>query len=133
MVRAINMGWFVLNKYYSGADEVPAYGAAILLDPSSRRAYLDTFWKPAWVDCAIKAAGKIWDEEFNTQLPKDAPLIQDSPAVEEIETAKLNSFAKYKSKQRPGYASPGAVDDFYRFIDMDPIDLDGVKLTPLHW
>jgi hypothetical protein len=47
--------------------------------------------------------------------------------------AKLNSFAKYKAKQRPEYASPGAVDDFYRFIDMDPIDLDGVRLTPLEW
>ncbi|KAI1663155.1 hypothetical protein L13192_12810 [Pyrenophora tritici-repentis] len=59
MVRAINIGWFVLNKYYSRADEVPAYGAAILLDPSSRRAYLDTFWEKAWVDSAIKSASII--------------------------------------------------------------------------
>lgn len=75
------MRWFVLNKWYSGADEVPAYEAAILLDLSSRRTYLDMFWKPAWVNCAIKSVGMIWDKTINTQLPKDAPLIQDSPKL----------------------------------------------------
>ncbi|KAI1663193.1 Restless transposase [Pyrenophora tritici-repentis] len=99
MVRAINIGWFVLNKYYSRADEVPAYGAAILLDPSSRRAYLDTFWEKAWVDSAIKSAGIIW-EEFNSQLTKDTYLTGDAAAVVELDLVKLNSFAKYKAKQR---------------------------------
>lgn len=127
------MGQFVLNKYYSGANKVPAYSAAILLNLLSRRAYLNTFQKPTQVNCAIKAAGKIQDKESNTQLPTDAPLIQDSPAKEEIETAKLNSFAKYKAKQRPEYASPRAVDDFYCFIDIDPINLNSVKLTLLEW
>ncbi|KAI1507570.1 Dimer-Tnp-hAT domain containing protein [Pyrenophora tritici-repentis] len=100
MVRAINMGWFVLNKYYSRADEVPAYGAAILLDPSSRRAYLDTFWEKAWVDSAIKSAGIIWEEEFNTQFTEDTYLTGDAAAVVELDLVKLNSFAKYKAKQR---------------------------------
>lgn len=133
MVRAINMGWFVLNKYYSRADEVPAYGAAILLDPSSRRAYLDTFWKKAWVESAIQSAGMIWEEEFNIQATEDAHSTGGAAAVVELNFAKLNSFAKYKAKQKPEYTHPGAVDDFYRFINMEPIDLDGVKLTPLEW
>ncbi|EXA29121.1 hypothetical protein FOVG_19342 [Fusarium oxysporum f. sp. pisi HDV247] len=33
MVRAIDMGWVILSKYYRLADEVPVYAAALLLDP----------------------------------------------------------------------------------------------------
>ena len=127
------MGWFVLNKYYSRADEVPAYGAAILLDPSSRRAYLDTFWEQAWVDAAIQSAGLIWEEEFKTLPTNDTQVPKEAATIVECESVKLNSFAKYKAQQRPEYVLPGAVDDFYRFINMDPIDLDGIKLTPLKW
>lgn len=133
MVRAINMGWFVLNKYYSRADEVPAYGAAILLNPSSRRAYLDTFWKKAWVDSAIESASMIWEDEFNTQATEDGHPPGNAAAEIGLELGKPNSFAEYKAKQKPEYTQPGAVDDFYRFINMEPIDLDGAKLTPLEW
>ena len=40
MLHAIEMGWFVLNKYYSLTEGVPAYAAALLLDPSKRLAYI---------------------------------------------------------------------------------------------
>ncbi|KAM3464192.1 hypothetical protein MY5147_009554 [Beauveria neobassiana] len=38
MVRAVEMGWFVLNKYYNLTDETPVYAAALLLGsfPQSR-------------------------------------------------------------------------------------------------
>ncbi|KAG7420437.1 hypothetical protein Forpi1262_v016210 [Fusarium oxysporum f. sp. raphani] len=37
MVRAIDMGWFILSKYYRLTDEVPVYAAALLLDPPKRQ------------------------------------------------------------------------------------------------
>jgi hypothetical protein len=40
MVQSIEMGWFVLKKYYNITDDVPVYAAAIILDPSRRGAYL---------------------------------------------------------------------------------------------
>ena len=40
MLQAIDMGWFVLNKYYTMTDNVPVYAAALLLDPSKRQAYI---------------------------------------------------------------------------------------------
>lgn len=40
MLQAIDMGWFVLNKYYAMTDNVPVYAAALLLDPSKRQAYI---------------------------------------------------------------------------------------------
>jgi hypothetical protein len=40
MVRSIEMGWFVLDKYYNITNNVPVYAAAILLDLLQRGAYL---------------------------------------------------------------------------------------------
>ncbi|KAG7414995.1 hypothetical protein Forpi1262_v016792 [Fusarium oxysporum f. sp. raphani] len=40
MVRAIDMGWFILSKYYRLTDEVPVYAAALLLDPRKCIAYI---------------------------------------------------------------------------------------------
>ncbi|KAJ3495228.1 hypothetical protein NLG97_g3544 [Lecanicillium saksenae] len=44
MVRAIDMGWFVLSKDYRITDEVPVYAAALLLDPRKRIAYIKQNW-----------------------------------------------------------------------------------------
>ncbi|KAH7132699.1 hypothetical protein EDB81DRAFT_659926 [Dactylonectria macrodidyma] len=40
MVRAIDMGWFILSTYYRLTDQVPVYAAALLLDPRKRIAYI---------------------------------------------------------------------------------------------
>jgi formyltetrahydrofolate synthetase len=40
MLRSIEMGWWVLDKYYQRTDKAPVYAAALLLDPQRRSAYL---------------------------------------------------------------------------------------------
>ncbi|OBS15576.1 hypothetical protein FPOA_13611 [Fusarium poae] len=57
MVRAIDMGWFILSKYYRLTDEVPVYAAALLLDPRKRIAYIK----------------QNWQKEFNYEQPSDHP------------------------------------------------------------
>jgi hypothetical protein len=64
MVRSIDMGWFVLDKYYTMTDNVPVYAAAILLDPSRRGAYLKKNWPAEWYEPAIEAANTLWLNEF---------------------------------------------------------------------
>lgn len=44
MLRSINMGWFVLNKYYQLTANCPTYAAALLLDPSKRKQYIEKNW-----------------------------------------------------------------------------------------
>lgn len=44
MLRAIEMGWFVLNKYYTMTEDVPVYAAVLLLDPSKRLKYIKQNW-----------------------------------------------------------------------------------------
>lgn len=59
MIRAIEMGWFILNKYYNLTEETPIYAAALLLDPSRRTAYIQKNWPVAWVKLAIKSANAL--------------------------------------------------------------------------
>jgi hypothetical protein len=40
MVHSIEMGWFILDKYYALVESTPEYAAAMLLDPSKRKNYL---------------------------------------------------------------------------------------------
>jgi hypothetical protein len=58
------MGWFVLDKYYKMTDHVPVYAAAIILDPSSRGAYLKRNWPAEWYEPAIDAANTFRLNEF---------------------------------------------------------------------
>jgi hypothetical protein len=44
MVHSIEMGWFILNKYYMLIDETPVVAAALLLDPSKRKSYIEQNW-----------------------------------------------------------------------------------------
>ena len=40
MLHSIEMGWYLLDKYYQKTNEAPLYAAALLLDPQRRAAYL---------------------------------------------------------------------------------------------
>ncbi|KAF6528150.1 hypothetical protein HZS61_008452 [Fusarium oxysporum f. sp. conglutinans] len=68
-VHCIDMGWFVLNKYYTLSDQTPVYAAALLLDPSKRRKYIERNWQESWHAPAIAAAQQIWLDEYTMQYP----------------------------------------------------------------
>ncbi|KAF5132921.1 hypothetical protein E5D57_003559 [Metarhizium anisopliae] len=73
MVRAIDMGWFILSKYYRLTDEVPVYAAALLLDPRKRVAYIKQNWPKEWHEDTIALATTFWQKEFNYEQPGDHP------------------------------------------------------------
>lgn len=80
MVRSIEMGWFVLEKYYNMTDQVPVYASAILLNPSSRAAYLKKNWPAEWYEPAINAAQDLWLNEFKDALPVASPTVSKQMA-----------------------------------------------------
>ncbi|KAI5456221.1 hypothetical protein BGZ63DRAFT_397027, partial [Mariannaea sp. PMI_226] len=60
MLHSIDMGWFVLDKYYALSEESPIYETALFLDPSKRARYLEIHWKEEWATTAIRHARAIW-------------------------------------------------------------------------
>lgn len=84
MLHSIEMGWFVLDKYYTMSDEAPVYVAALLLDPRCRKAYLDKNWKSVWINPAIVSVRQIWEEEYNVNINIDGDIettAEDIPAA----------------------------------------------------
>ncbi|EGU71854.1 hypothetical protein FOXB_17637, partial [Fusarium oxysporum f. sp. conglutinans Fo5176] len=73
MVRAIDMGWFILSKYYRRTDEVPVYDPALFLDPRKRMAYIKQNWPKEWHENTIASATEFWQREFNYEQPSDHP------------------------------------------------------------
>jgi hypothetical protein len=69
MLYCIEMGWFVLDKYYILSGDTPVYAAALLLDPSKRTKYIERNWDTSWHAYAIDGARKIWEEEYNIAAP----------------------------------------------------------------
>jgi hypothetical protein len=100
-------------------DDVAVYGAALLLAPQRRDAYLLRNWKATWRKNALKNTKAIWVKDFKDKYSvEDEATPGDGPEQEpdafdlfEREQSLMNTF---KDK-----------DELQRFIDADP-----VKLSP---
>ena len=77
--------WFAFDKYYTLTDKTPVYAAALLLNPTLRRAYLDESWKtiderhPGTIERAIEAARKLWQKEYKFKPIDGEPTGQVDP------------------------------------------------------
>ena len=125
MLKAIEMGWFVLSKYYTKTEDTPVYAASLLLDPSRRRAYLDKNWHPDWHKAAIAGALDIWESEYQALEAhhQAEPLILSPRKDNQLE--RLFQKAEVRKK-----AINTNLDDLNAFIAGDPIQID---CTPLQW
>ncbi|RYC77135.1 hypothetical protein BFJ63_vAg19991, partial [Fusarium oxysporum f. sp. narcissi] len=105
MVRAIDMGWSILSKYYRLTDEVPVYAAALLLDPPKRIAYIK----------------QNWPKEFNYEQPSDHPSTPTSmpPPL----AKKPNQLAILSKKLEVRTINASVRDDFTSFINVDATDI----------
>jgi hypothetical protein len=131
MLHAIEMGWYVLNKYYTMSDTVPVYAAALLLDPSKRKAYIDQNWPSEWHDRAISAARTIWEEEYNTTISIEP---QPHPSNEAASTERnSNQLQRLLQSVKVKPTISRNVDSFDTFINDPPIDVEAMNCTPLEW
>ena len=125
MLHAIEMGWFILNKYYALTDDAPVYAAALLLDPSKRSTYIKKNWLQEWVDPAIAQANTIWEEDYkiiSIPISEEAPLPKrqrrDSNALDRLR------------RELAVIAETIDNDNFKVFIKASPIQ---ISYTPLEW
>ncbi|KAG4255517.1 hypothetical protein FPRO03_14121 [Fusarium proliferatum] len=121
MVRAIDMGWFILSKYYRLTDEVPVYAAALLFDPRKRIAYIKQNWPKEWHKDTIASATAFWRKEFNYEQASDhpsAPTSMPPPLAK-----KPNQLAILSKKLEVRTINASDRDDFTSFISVDATDI----------
>ncbi|KAG7404280.1 putative AC transposase [Fusarium oxysporum f. sp. rapae] len=128
MVRAIDMGWFILSKYYRLTDEVPVYAAALLLDPRKRIVYIKQNWPKEWHEDTIASATAFWQKEFNYEQPSDHPSTPTSmpPPL----AKKPNQLAILSKKLEVRTINASVRDDFTSFINVNATDIPP-DYTPL--
>lgn len=131
MLHAIEMGWFVLNKYYTMSDEIPVYSAALLLDPSKRTAYIHQNWPADWHGRAVELGRQIWDQEYSTIAVSAQPEGSPNMSVSAKQQDKLdNQLAQLLKSMEVKDAISMDRDDFDAFTSSPPIKID---CTPLEW
>lgn len=128
MLRAIEMGWFVLNKYYTMTEDVPVYAAALLLDPSKRLKYIKQNWPRQWHDTALAGAQGIWMTEYHgidTPRGLDPPTPPPKPEKRSGILADLLQLSEVSEEAPSAHA-----DDLDAFINVTPFK---IQCTPLEW
>ncbi|OWT42365.1 hypothetical protein VFPPC_18496 [Pochonia chlamydosporia 170] len=132
IVHSIDMCWFILDKYYTMTEDVPVYAAALLLDPSKRKNYIEECWPEEWHEDALAAARSLWEEEYNHDV--EVQLSEQSLAAPVLLKRKKDTMlSKMRLELRnKTMAKARGKDDFDSFISEAPITLaEGV--TPLQW
>ncbi|TQV91003.1 Ribonuclease H-like protein [Cordyceps javanica] len=127
MLHSIEMGWFVLNKYYTLSDEAPVYAAALLLDPGCRKAYLTKNWKAEWIEPAIEVVRQQWEEEYRGSVGHDSELADDTSVSEQKPPSQLQLLLQ-EMEVDTATATDG--DNLDSFVNAPAIKID---CTPLEW
>ncbi|KAM3551723.1 hypothetical protein ARSEF4850_007735 [Beauveria asiatica] len=134
MVHSIEMGWFILDKYYALVESTPVYAAAMLLDPSKRKHYLLQNWPEPWHQRTVDAAYLIWQKEY-AHLPHQ-PVAAATDIDGSHSSAKKrveNELDRLKRRLKVQPTPQEEEDTFMAFIEDKTIDLDSLKISPLQW
>lgn len=128
MLHAIEMGWYLINKYYHRTDEAPVYAAALLLDPSKRLAYMKQNWMDEWIQPSVTAATQIWTRDYATiVLETIEPVVESMPPPPKRPSNELDRLLGEIAVKTVISVD---LDDFDTFINASPIN---TSYTPLAW
>lgn len=131
MTKAIDMGWFILNKYYTMTDSVPVYAAATLLDPSKRYAWIKQNWPEEWWDHTIDGARSIWNSEYRDVETLALTAVGPAPVRQQTRQPLDPIFESIRSSLQVAKTTVSTDnDDFESFIHRDAILID---CTALEW
>lgn len=120
----IRTSWHAFDKYYLKTDQVTAYGAALLLAPHRRKAYITRNWKASWRKPVIDAARKLWMTYYKDKFKAEATAGKASELGKEPDAYDL-----WDKKQS---VLNLIEDEFDHFINASPVNLPQ-GTTALDW
>ena len=96
MWESLQTGFTKLLKYWNKTDRSPAYIAAIVLDPTVKWQYFDT-WDPQWRPDMKSTMKQFWETQYrsSTGLSSYSPTTQTPPI-----TKTQNRCFEWKERQR---------------------------------
>jgi len=115
LCNAIATSWHAFDKYYLKTDSVTAYGAALLLAPHRRKAYIHRNWEEAWKKPVVDAARKLWRDHYKDRYEAE-------PSVQEASKPKKQPDAYDEWEKRQAVVI-SIKDEFDRFINDPPVKL----------
>ena len=124
MVNSINMGWWVLSKYYEESDKTAVYATALLLHPEKRRRYINHHWVENQREPAITAARLYWAKH------KDRPVTSTPMTKLGENQRELLTYERLKQSMCV-LDRPSDEDEFEKFVNAPPRYIT-IK-TPLEW
>ena len=124
LCKAIDMGWFVLSKYYNLTDDTPVYAAGLLLDPERRLAYIEQNWHPSWLEKAVEGAKEMWEKEYKQHRDISEPPASMESSRPLNQLSKLLQRGSVKNKKKVDHAA----DDLEAFMKDDVLDTGCIAL-----
>jgi hAT family protein len=133
MCHALDMGKFILEKYYRLSGSIPIYAVAVLLDPTKREAYARKNWDDDYVYRALEFAHEIWADKYESLPSLDSE--NDSSTRGGRQTRQGNSrtptaLDEMLAKVNVQSESTDA-DDLSSFTEANAINLHGQ--SPIEW
>ena len=120
MLHAINIGQFVLNKYYALTDKAPVYTAALLLNPLRRLAYLKENQLTKQHAAAIDKAQQVQESKYKDFVLLEEVSISAASAV--VQSA-VTLLKRLKQRTQPKTTVSIDRDTFDAFIREDLVNL----------
>ncbi|KAF5697656.1 hAT family dimerization domain-containing protein [Fusarium mundagurra] len=128
ILHSIEMGWFILDKYYTMTEDAPVYAAALLLDPSKRIRYIERHWPESWHENSIAGVRIIWEEVYKAQ-PETGPA-ESVDGVSASQMWQLNEWDALPEESEVTEDLGDCMDDLEVFIKATAIKISG---SPLQW
>src|SRR5436305_8642049 len=103
-------------------DDIPAYGASLLLHPSRRRSYILKNWPKKWHKKVFDSAKDLWLKEYKFRDAQTQSQVK-------ITTKEPDEFDLIERELDVVMLSDLSKDEYEHFIKDDPIRITTSALT----
>ncbi len=128
----IQSAWEVFDKYYSKTDDSPLYAAALILHPSRRTKYINTFWKREWRKPALKKVKDLWIwYRERTPLPHIITSPEGRSRQDQQDLDAYDRIIKDRKKIARPLTRPTSEDEFEDYCSGESCDIGNT--SALEW